>query len=71
LSPPKKSDSNAGKYQPTAREQAVLGKYTAAENTPRVKVSHEKKGIVISLDHPDELIGSALLADALGTVEIL
>jgi hypothetical protein len=68
LSRPKKPNPDAGKYQPTARDQAVLGKYkaqTAAENTPRVKVSHEKKGTVISLDHPDELIGSALLAEAL------
>ena len=72
LSPPKKSDLNAGKYQPTAREQAVLDKYeaqTAAENTPRIKVS-QKKGTTISLDHPDELIGPVLLAEALGTVDI-
>jgi hypothetical protein len=72
LSPPKKPDPNAGKYQPTAREQAVLGKYkaqTAAENTSRIKVSNEKKGTVISLDHPDVLIGTALLAEALGTVD--
>jgi hypothetical protein len=72
LSPPKKADPDAGKYQPTAREQAVLGKYkaqTAAENTPRIKVSNEKKGTVISLDHPDVFIGSVLLAEALGTVD--
>jgi hypothetical protein len=40
LSPPKKPDPDAGKYEPTAREQAVLGKYkaqTAAENTPTRK----------------------------------
>jgi len=72
LSPPKKHDSDAGKYQPTAREQAVLDKYkaqTAAENTPRIKVSHDKKGTAISLDHPDELIGPALLTEAIGTVD--
>ena len=72
LSPPKKPDPDAGKYQPTAREQAVLSKYkaqTAAQNTPRVKVSQKKKGTVISLDHPDALIGSALLAEALGTMD--
>ena len=72
MSPPKKPDPNAGKYQPTAREQAVLDKYkaqTAAENTPRIKVSHDKKGTAISLDHPDGLIGYALLTEALGTVD--
>ena len=72
MSPRKKPDPDAGKYQPTAREQAVLDKYkaqTAAENTPRIKVSHDKKGTAISLDHPDELIGPVLLAEALGTVD--
>jgi hypothetical protein len=73
LSPPKKPDPNAGKYQPTAREQAVLDKYkaqTAGENTSRIKVSHGKKGIAISLDHLDVFTGSVLLAEALGTVDI-
>jgi hypothetical protein len=72
LSPPKKPDPDAGKYQPTTREQAVLGKYkaqTAAEKTPRIKVSHDKTGTAISLDHPDGLIGYALLTEALGTVD--
>jgi hypothetical protein len=68
----KKPDPNAEKYQPTAREQAVLGKYkaqTAAEKTPRIKVSNDKKATAISLDHPDGLIGYALLTEALGTVD--
>jgi hypothetical protein len=55
-----------------AREQAVLDKYkaqTAAEKTPRIKVSHDKKATAISLDHPDGLIGYALLTEALGTVD--
>ena len=72
LSSPKKPDPDAGKYQPTAREQAVLDKYkaqTAGENTSRIKVSHDKKGTAISLDHPDGLIGYALLTEALGTVD--
>ena len=72
MSRPKKPDPNAGKYQPTAREQAALAKYqaqTAAEKTPRIKVSHDKKATAISLDHPDELIGTALLTEALGTVD--
>ena len=71
LTPSKKPDPDAGKYQPTEREQAVLDKYkaqTAAEYTPRIKVS-QKKGTAISLDHPDELIGTALLTEALGTVD--
>ena len=72
LSPSKKPDPNAGKYMPTAHEQAVLDKYkaqTAADNTPRIKVSVDKKATAISLDHPDELVGHALLTQALGTVD--
>ena len=72
MSPPKKPDPNAGKYQPTPREQAALAKYeaqAAAEKTPRIKVSHDKKAAAISLDHPDGLIGTALLTEALGTVD--
>ena len=72
LSARKKPDANAAKYQPTAREQAALDKYkaqTAGKNTSRIKVSHNKKAKSISLDHPDELIGSVLLAEALGTVD--
>src|SRR5262245_24911172 len=72
LSPPKKPDPDAGKYQPTAREQTALSKYkdpTAAEKTPRIKMSHDKKGTAISLDHPDVFTGSVLLAEALGTVD--
>jgi hypothetical protein len=72
LSLPKKPDPNAGKYQPTAREQAALAQYVAkvvAENTPRIKMSHDKNGTMISLDHPDGLIGTALLTEALGTVD--
>ena len=72
LSPRKKPDPEAGKYQPTERERAALGKYkaqAAAEKTPRIKVSHDKKRTAISLDHPDELIGTALLTEAIGTVD--
>jgi len=72
LSPPKKPNPTDGKYEPTAREQAALDKYkakTAAEKSPRIKVSHDKKATAISLDHPDELIGCALLMEMLGTAD--
>ena len=72
LSARKKPDANAAKYQPTAREQAALARYeaqVAAETTPRIKVSHDKTGTAMSLDHPDGLVGSALLTEALGTVD--
>ena len=72
LSPPKRPDPNAEKYQPTAREQAALAKYeaqAAAEKTPRIKVSHDKKATAIRLDNPDDLIGTALLTEAIGTVD--
>jgi hypothetical protein len=75
LSPPKKPGPDAGKqkYEPTEREKTALDRYHAQKATapaaPRIKVSAGEKATVISLDHPDELVGLALLTQALGTVD--
>ncbi len=59
-------------YQPTAREQTVLSKHAkrsaAAAPAPRFKMDLESK--TIALDHPDEVIGGTLLAEALGTADV-
>jgi hypothetical protein len=50
----------------TPRERAAMHKFLAereAHPAPRVKISDNK----ISLEHPDEAVGSALLMEALGT----
>ncbi len=63
--------SHKSLYQPTEREQTVLGKHAkrlaAAAPAPRLKVDTESKEI--ALDHPDEVIGGDLLAEALGTAD--
>jgi hypothetical protein len=67
---PKKRELVAGdpKKLPTPEELAVLRDHfrrKAAETAPRVKVN----AATISPDHPNEAIGSILLAEALGTTD--
>jgi hypothetical protein len=67
------SQSEPQKLEPTERELAEIRKYLdrrkAAPPAPRVKVSKEKTGRMLSLDHPDRTVGSALLFQALGTTD--
>jgi|GEM_PF-5022546 hypothetical protein len=61
------------RYQPTEQEQSALRRQVerlkAATPAPRLKVSSDSKAEVISLDHPDIMVGSRLLAEALGTAD--
>ena len=61
-------------YQPTERERAVLSKQIerldAAIPAPRVKVLRDDKSTTIALDHPNQVIGGGLLAEALGTTDL-
>ncbi len=71
----KKPEPDAGKvkYQPTAREQAALGRQVArraAEATPRMKVLNGGKVPEISPDHPHSAVGYALLMEALRTADV-
>jgi len=59
-----KPDTGKAKYEPTAPEKAALDRYRAGPTVPRIKVTDGKN---LKPDHPDELVGSALLAEALGT----
>ena len=75
LSPPKKSDPDAGeqKYEPTEREKTALDRYRAQKATapaaPRMEVIDGKKKV--TPDHPDQPLASwALLREALGTVSV-
>jgi hypothetical protein len=65
LSPPKKSDPDAGeqKYEPTEREKTALDRYRAQKATapaaPRMEVIDGKKKV--TPDHPDQPLAWALL----------
>jgi hypothetical protein len=66
--------SEAGKprYQPTERELAAVRRCLdrgAAQLAPRLKISKNGAAATIELDHPDAVVGAALLAEALGTVD--
>jgi hypothetical protein len=67
----KKSERAAAEpqYRANRRERAVIEKHLRrmAEAAPRLKVVETADKTNISTDHPDEVIGQALLTDALGT----
>ena len=68
-----KPNSVEQKHQLTSRELAAIRKLVAANEAkpaPRLKVVPTEKGMTIALAHPDNLVGDALLMDALGTVDI-
>lgn len=59
------------KYQPTEREKAALAKAREAkEIAPRVTTTTKDGNIFVSLDHSDQLYGTALLMDAIGIREL-
>jgi hypothetical protein len=60
------------KYRANARERAIIEKHLRrmAEAAPRLKVVKTEDKTDISLDHPDAVIGQALLTDALGTSDV-
>ena len=61
-----KSDNGKTKYEPTAREKTVLDNVVAAQGAPRIKVIDGEKAPTVTPDHPNELVGYALLMEALG-----
>ena len=58
------------KYQPTKKETAALSKYREhlKGQAPRLKV--DKSPGRINIDHPDPMVGSIMLMEALGTADI-
>jgi hypothetical protein len=71
---PKKSERAAAEpqYRANARERAVIEKHLRrlAEAAPRLKVVETADKTNISPDHPNWVIGQALLTEALGTSDI-
>ena len=69
----KSSVSSAPPYEPSPRElEIVKTQLDRRENkkpAPRVKVTTAKNVAVTSTDHPDKVVGEALLMEALGTSE--
>jgi hypothetical protein len=60
--------------QLTEREQAALRKHKERLNdqpaAPRLKVEKSGKGTAVSIDHPNEDVGTRLLMEALGTADL-
>jgi hypothetical protein len=75
LSSRKKREPQArkAKYRPTLREQTAIAEHVArraAETpAPRLKMLKGEQVQTISPDHPDEVVASALLMEALGTAD--
>jgi len=70
----KTSGQNVAKpeYEATSRERAAMAKFLderVANPAPRLKVPN-KNVVRVSLDHPDEAVGLALLMEAFGTANL-
>ena len=66
-------DAGEAKYQLTSQEHTALGKHLARRAAempaPRLRVETGAKGTTLSVRHPNQLIGYALLKEALGTAD--
>src|SRR4029453_2161679 len=56
--------------EPTPNERAAMETLARKEKTPRVKVAETKGKKVVSLDHPNQAYGHALLMKALATDDV-
>jgi hypothetical protein len=57
-------------YEPMPDERAAMETLARKERTPRVKVAETKGKKVLSLDHPNQAYGHALLMKALATDDV-
>ena len=67
-----KENKETAVYEPTAAERTAVEKYFARnEAKPSVRVKFSRNGRVtqIEFDHPDQLVGLALVMDALATAD--
>jgi hypothetical protein len=70
--PTKQPNNEKAVCKVTAAERSAIGKHIArlkAKSSVRLKVSKNGSDPQISLDHPDELIGRALLMEALASAD--
>ena len=66
------SSPKEAKYELTDRELPIVKKYVdrlGAKKSPRIKVEKINDVLALKFDHPDQLIGKALLSEALGGVD--
>ncbi len=58
-------------YEPTAAELSAVKKFAAQQAaSPRMRVTKGENATRIGPDHPDEVVGYALLGEALGTADL-
>ena len=70
--PTKQPNNEKAVCKVTAAERSAIGKHIArlkAKSSVRLKVSKNGSDPQLSLDHPDELIGRALLMEALASAD--
>jgi hypothetical protein len=58
-------------YQATERERAAMTRYldACANHAPKVKSAADANAVRLSPDHPEDLVGWALIMDAIGTTD--
>ena len=60
-------------HVPTEKELAAFQRFkqrvSEAPPAPRIKVTHEKGGVALSFDHPDEALGQVLLHEAVASTD--
>jgi hypothetical protein len=71
----RESQAESAKWTPSEKERAALDQYFArakavASVAPRIKVSAGADVTTVSLDHPDQTLGSVLLAQAFGVTSL-
>lgn len=68
----KKSLTVKAKYEPTSEERSALESFArrAAGSPPRIKVTKSGGVPKLTPDHPNEMVGLALLTQALGKVDL-
>jgi hypothetical protein len=67
-----KENKEKSVYKPTAAERTAVEKYFArnqAKPSVRVKFSRNERVTQLEFDHPDQLVGLALVMDALATAD--
>ena len=67
-----KENKETAVYEPTAAERTAVEKYFARNETKpsvRVKFSRNERVTQLEFDHPDQLVGLALVMDALATAD--
>jgi hypothetical protein len=61
-------------YEATEKERVILqdflAQYKASLPTARIKIADKASGRSVGIDHPDQIIGQAIMSKAIGSVQI-